>query len=160
MKQALDNNKLTNFLNAVQNTAIRDISSSSNMAVIENALIIIEDKTAKFADILKLLKLKNTQVVDINDSNESESFTYSLISANKKGKLLIINLECDPLNDMITILKQLSEDNEFSVIDNDKLKFRRLNPATRIIVCAKRLLIEEKVTYPYFYELFGPVLVI
>lgn len=126
-------------------------------SLFDNALAVIEDTSIDGGHIKDCFDKNKIVYVSINNPQNNSDFLSNLHQANKEGKTFVIYLDCDPHPDIISILKQLAETNEY-VDENDT--DQQLNKETRILVCAKRKLIEEKISYPYFYNLFGPVIII
>lgn len=89
-----------------------------------------------------------------------DDFARKLVTANREGQWLVVDCQTDPSPTVIGILKQLSEDNSFTLahFEDKELFNMTLNSRTRIIVCINERALEEKVTYPYFQTFFGPVI--
>ncbi len=150
--------KLDHFIEVLANMMSNTVANGKQ-PLIENGLIVLEDSECSFQDIVSTFASKQPEVITLSNPVDDHAFIQAVIQANENKQWLIVNLECDPHNSVITALKQLSEDNEFTITDNsNQLIAVKLNPETRIVVCSKRSLIEEHITYPYFYNLFGPVL--
>jgi len=96
----------------------------------------------------------------LNDKHEYESFLKELVIANREGQWFLVDCQADPSPTIITVLKQISEDNAFTVshFEGQELFRMTLNPRTRIIFCLDSDFLEKEITYPFFMNLFGPVI--
>lgn len=107
-----------------------------------------------------MLSVDKANFFTIANSYNYKDFFKELVVANKEGKQLIVNCQVDPSPELIGVLKQLSEDDIFSLSHfQNKKNFReKLNPKTRLIFCIKSIDLEIKITYPFFINLFGSII--
>ncbi|MBI2035119.1 MAG: hypothetical protein HYT12_00345 [Candidatus Liptonbacteria bacterium] len=137
--------------------ALEDVRSP----LFDSGLIILEPKSKNSAEnIVKALPAGKAIFHALSDSYESESFARKLVIANREGEWLIVECSTDPAPTVIQILKQIAEDNRFALLnfENKEIASFELNPKTRIIMVAKNKTIEEQISYPFFFNLFGPIL--
>ncbi len=89
-----------------------------------------------------------------------DDFLKELVIANREGQWFIVDCQVDPSPLIIGVLKQLSEDNVFTVshFEDKELFTMELNLKTRIIFCINSEFLETKIIYPFFMNLFGPVI--
>lgn len=126
-------------------------------ARVENGLIVSEDGSISAAEIVKIAPKRAAHVTI--PSSDGGVFLNALQAANQQGGWLIVSLNDDVPAEVLTALTQLSDDNRFTVTDDTgNITSSSLNPDTRLIFFTTRSLIEERISYPYFYSLFGPVL--
>jgi len=153
--------KIKQFIGVIGKDSIRNLPYSWEK-INENALIVFEQENSKegVGRAINESSGSNTVSFEIANSFISDSFIKAVQGANKKGMWMVFYLNCDLHPEVIRILKQIAEENEFAIEDQDARKIInvKLNPKMRIICVASRQTIEEKITYPYFYNLFGPVL--
>ncbi len=122
--------------------------------------LIIFEKNNKSKEIVDLLPKGRARFFVLNNPYSFDDFLKELVIANREGQWLIVDCQADPSPTVISVLKQLSEDNSFTVSHfEDKELFRmELNPKTRIVFCVDSEFLEKKITYPFFMNLFGPVI--
>ena len=152
--------KIQHFLEIIEKNAVHN--PHLKKPLFENGLVAFDtDNGEKYANkVFAALSEGKGLLVVISNPQNYEEFVKILSIANREGQWIIADLQCDPHPEIIKILKQLAEDNETTISNfKDKEFYQiKLNPKTRIIFCAKRELIEKEMSYPYFYNLFGPVL--
>lgn len=132
-----------------------------NKKLFDLGLVIFEQNSSIGAKkVYKLLPEGKALFHILDNPYFYDDFVKKLVIANREGQWLIVDCQTDPAPTITTILKQVSEDNEFSISHfEDKELFRMaLNPKTRIVFCINSQTLEETITYPYFLSLFGPVL--
>jgi len=83
-----------------------------------------------------------------------------IIDAFQKNKWIFLEIKKDIGSPLLNQLKHLANHNSLQLIDyQGKDIFEMKMPEnSRVIVFAERDFIENKITYPYFYRLFGPTL--
>lgn len=152
--------KIKHFLDILEKSII--INPLSNKPLYENGLVTFENDNSGLtaSDIFEILPKGKGVFINIDNPYDYEEFVKTFSVINREGQWLVINLQCDPHPEIIGALKQITEDNEVTVPNSKgaELSLIKLNPKTRIVFCADRLLIEDKITYPYFYNIFGPIL--
>jgi len=130
-----------------------------NKLVYDLGLIILENKIDP-KEIFNLLTPGKARYFELDNPYVYDDFFRELVIANREGQWFFVNLQVDPAPTIIGILKQLSEDNSFTISHFEDEEFFRmnLNPKTRIIFCIESDFLETKITYPFFLNLFGPIL--
>lgn len=151
--------KIKHFLEVIE---IKSKDSDSHNELADNGLIIVEKEKSEISsqDVLKELPEGRCRSISIINAQDYESFINAFSIANREGQYLLVDLQCDPHPNIISILKQISEGNEASILTyKDREEYLiKLNPKTRIIFYGRRELFEDQITYPHFYDLFGPIL--
>jgi len=133
--------------------------ANSEGQLFDNGLIVIEDESnVKFEDIESNLN----DFIKFDKVDNHVTFINSLVVANKDKKIILVKIEHDLDPKIISILKQISVDNTCNISDfnNEEIYHLKINQKVRIICITKRSVIENSISYPYFYNLFGPVLVL
>ena len=110
-----------------------------------------------FDQIKKMLPIEK---VIYNKSSLDEDVIEKLIDAFKKEKWVFLEVKKDINSPLLNQLKHLVNSNTLQLIDyQGKDVFEMKMPEnSRVIVFAERNFIENKVSYPHFYRLFGPIL--
>jgi len=110
-----------------------------------------------FDQIKKMLPIEK---VIYNKSSLDEDVIEKLIDAFKKEKWVFLEVKKDINSPLLNQLKHLVNSNTLQLIDyQGKDVFEMKMPEnSRMIVFAERDFIENKITYPHFYRLFGPTL--
>ncbi|MBT7556592.1 hypothetical protein HN615_06670 [Candidatus Woesearchaeota archaeon] len=152
--------KIKHFLDIVEKNIITN--PLSNKPLYENGLVVFENNNSDLSarDVFEILPKGKGVFITINNPHDYGEFIKTFSITNREGQWLIIDLQCDPHPKIIGALKKITEDNETVVSDfkGKELSLIKLNSKTRIVFCANRLLIEDKISYPYFYNIFGPIL--
>ena len=158
MSNQILKDKTRHFLDVVDKNSIVD--PSSNNPIFENGLVVFEGDSSKISakDVFSLLPSGKGLFITLDNSFDYNEFIRNFSIANREGQWLVVDLQCDPHPDIIGIMKQVAEDNEATIsgYKNKDLYPIKLNPKTRIVVCVNRNLAETVITYPFFYNLFGP----
>jgi len=152
--------KLKEFFEVLEKVSIPEDPSSRKL-IFDLGLVIFEPTSSlKAEDVFTLLPEGKARFFGLKDRYDVENFLKALVIANREGQWLLVDCQADPAPGIIGILKQLSEDNSFTVSHfEEKELFRmELNPKTRIIICVNSDFLETKITYPFFINLFGPVI--
>ena len=156
--------ELNHFFEVVEKVKIPSILSSglpSKKLIFEMGLIIFESKSSlKAEDVFKILPEGKARFFKLKDRYDWEDFLKELVIANREGQWLFVNCQADPAPTVIGILKQISGDNVFTVLHfEDKELFRmELNSKTRLIFAIQSDFLEREITYPFFMNLFGPII--
>ncbi len=91
---------------------------------------------------------------------DDENAIQKLINAFRKKNWAFLEIKKDISSLFLNQLKHLSNRNFLQLLNyNNQDVFEIKMPEdTKIIVFAERDFIENKITYPHFYRLFGPTL--
>jgi len=152
--------ELNQFFEVIEKVAVPSDPRSLRI-IYDLGLIIFKPKSSlRTSDIYSLFPSGKARVFLLNDKHEYESFLKELVIANREGQWFLVDCQADPSPTIITVLKQISEDNAFTVshFEGQELFRMTLNPRTRIIFCLDSDFLEKEITYPFFMNLFGPVI--
>jgi len=107
------------------------------------------------------------KVVDIerivyDETIFDEDVIDKIVEAFQKNKWVFLEIKKDIDSPLLNQLKHLANYNSFQLIDyRGKDVFEMKMPEnSRVIVFAERDFIENKISYPHFYRLFGPTLIL
>jgi TATA-binding protein-associated factor Taf7 len=90
-------------------------------------------------------------VVSIQNANDAILFQSHLKSALYSGDVVLIDIKSDLHPTVIEMLKSFGEKNSYKDLDIS------IDMSRPIICTASKEIIEATISYPYFYNLFGPV---
>lgn len=125
-------------------------------------LIVKEPKSQISSDeILKAIKeMVEIEKITYEQFVSDEDVIKKIIEAFKEGKWIFLEIKKDISSLLLNQLKHLSNSNNLQLIDFEgKDIFEMKMPEnSRIIIFAERDFIENHITYPHFYRLFGPTL--
>ena len=125
-------------------------------------LIVKEPKSKTKAEGIfsETRKLINIEKIVYGKPEIDEDIFEKIINAFQKGKWIFLEIKKDISSPLLNQLKHLADFNSLQLIDyKGKDIFEMKMPEnSRVIVFAGRDFIENKITYPHFYKLFGPVL--
>jgi len=154
----MNKEKLAEFILALKN--VRHGSDG----LFDLGLAINESGDKNLEDDL-LNELKNSLKIEkiiYNNELSDDAVIDKLVSFLKTDNWILLKMEKDLGSVLLNQLKSLSNTNAFQIFDyEDQAVFSMKIPDNcRIIVLADRNFIEEKITYPHFYSLFGPTLIL
>jgi hypothetical protein len=152
--------ELNQFFEAIEKVATPS-DPRSQRRIYDLGLIIFEPNSSlRTNDIYNLFPPGKARLFLLNNKHEYESFLKELVIANREGQWFLVDCQADLSPTIITVLKQLSEDNAFTVphFEGQELFRMDLNPKTRIIFCLDSDFLGKEITYPFFMNLFGPVI--
>lgn len=147
------------FFNSL--TLVTHPADGSLNQLFDSGLILFEpDTTTTITDIVSIFLPTRHKVFILNSQYGDELFVQAFLTANQTGQLLFVDCQADPCPPIIQILKGISEDNACIVTDTKTGQITKiaLHPKTRIIFCLTEKVLSEKITYPFFTSLFGPIL--
>ncbi len=153
--------ELNHFFEVLEKVSTPSDSREPGKLVFDMGLVIFEPTVSLKADsVFNLLPKGKSRLFKLNNPYTFDDFIKELVIANREGQWILVNCQADLHPTIIGVLKQLSEDNAFSVshFEGKELFRMKLNPKTRIIFCIKSDFLETKITYPFFINLFGPVI--
>lgn len=153
--------ELNHFFEVLEKVSSPSDFREPKKLVFDLGLIVSEDDSSlKANDILNLLPQGKVRLFKLDNPYAFDDFLKELVVANRGGQWFLVDCKADPAPTIIGILKQLSEDNAFTVshFEDKELFQMELNPKTRIIFCVQSDFLETKITYPFFMNLFGPVI--
>ena len=108
----------------------------------------------------ELKKLVDIEKIVYDQQAIDENIFEEIINSFQKGKWVFIEIKKDLSSPLLNQLKHLADYNTLQLIDyRDQDIFEMKMPeSSRIIIFTERDFIENKISYPHFYRLFGPVL--
>lgn len=152
--------KIENFFEVLEKVAAPS-DPRSRKPVYDLGLVIFEKNSKERSwEIFNLLPKGKARFFLLNNSYYYDDFLKELVIAIREGQWLVVDCQADPFPTIIGILKQLSEDNAFTVshFEGKGLFRMELSLKTRIIFCLNSEFLETKITYPFFMNLFGSVI--
>lgn len=125
-------------------------------------LIIKEPKSeVKSDEVLKEIQkeLKIEKIV-YDERVFDEDVIEQIINLFKEKKWVFLEIRKDIQSPLLNQLKHLANYNSFQLIDykGQDIFEMKIPEESRLIVFAERDFIENKISYPHFYTLFGPTL--
>ncbi len=132
--------------------------------VFDIGLIIKEPSAEKSVSGEKVFReIKNIAPIEkiiYDNSMDDENAIQKLINVFRKKNWAFLEIKKDISSLFLNQLKHLSNRNFLQLLNyNNQDVFEIKMPEdTKIIVFAERDFIENKITYPHFYRLFGPTL--
>jgi hypothetical protein len=152
----MDKEKLKTFIRLLQKV------KKQPSQTFDFGLIVKEPKSKISSDgILKAAKkIIDIEKIAYDKSSIDEGVMENLVNVFKKGKWVFLEIKKDISSPLLNQLKHLANFNSFQLLDyKGKDIFEIKMPEnSRVIVFAERDFIENKVSYPHFYRLFGPTL--
>lgn len=125
-------------------------------------LIVKEPKSeVKKNNLLKeIKKIVSLEDIVYNEEITDETVIEKIINSFEKKKWVFLEIKKDIKSPLLNQLKHLANYNSFQLIDyKDRDVFEiKMPQESRIIVFGERDFIENKISYPHFYILFGPTL--
>ncbi len=151
--------ELASFINSLDVVLTPSDLRAPKDLFFDSGLVVFEDSLVGVDEVADCLAEEKRKVFLLDNEYDDYGFLKALIEANEKGQWLIVDCKIDPSPQMISILKQVSDRNSFTVpnFNNQELFSLKINSNTRIIFCIESKLL-EKITYPSFVNLFGPVI--
>ena len=115
-------------------------------------------KVKEFFEEIK--KLVDIERIVYDEKIFDEDVIDKIVDAFQKNKWVFLEIKKDIGSPLLNQLKHLANYNSFQLIDyQGKDIFEMKMPKnSRLIVFAERDFIENKISYPHFYGLFGPTL--
>jgi hypothetical protein len=115
------------------------------------------DAQKVFEEIKKIIDIER---IIYDEAIFDEDVIDKIVNAFSKNKWVFLEIKKDIKSPFLNQLKHLANYNSLQLIDyRGKDIFEMKMPEnSRIIVFAERDFIENKISYPHFYRLFGPTL--
>lgn len=154
----IDTQQLKNLIEATDSVTHEELGETN---LFDNALIIFESgSTGNAQDIQKLLSDGKANIIEITSPYDYQTFANKIVEVNREGQWLIVDVKTDIHPNVISVLKSVAEENVVRInnYEDQDIFEMKLNNETRIIFCIKRDLLEKTISYPYFLNLFGPVI--
>ncbi|MGB9598609.1 MAG: hypothetical protein ACPLZH_02075 [Minisyncoccales bacterium] len=125
--------------------------------------LIVKEPKSKISsgEILEeIRKIVGIEKVTYDKSVTDEDVIENFINIFKKNKWVFLEIKKDVGSPLLNQLKHLANHNSFQLIDYKGVDVfeMKIPEKSRVIVFAERDFIENKISYPHFYKLFGPTL--
>ena len=152
----MDKEKLNTFIRLLQK--VRKQPSQT----FDLGLIIKEPKSeissAKILEVIK--KIVDIEEIVYDKLAFDEGVIENIINIFGKSKWVFLEIKKDIGSPLLNQLKHLTNHNALQLVDYQKKDVfeMKMPENSRVIVFAEREFIENKISYPHFYRLFGPIL--
>lgn len=115
------------------------------------------DASEIFNEIKKTVPIER---IVYDESIFDEDVIKKIIELFEKGKWIFLEIKKDIDSLLLTQLKNLSNHNFLQLVDyqGKDLVEIKIPEDSRIIIFVERNFIENKISYPHFYRIFGPTL--
>jgi hypothetical protein len=152
----VDKNELNTFIHLLQKVFTQKQPAFDLGLIVKESKSQIEVKEV-FEEIKKIVDIER---IVYDETIFDEDTIDKIIDAFQKNKWIFLEIEKDIGNPLLNQLKHLANHNSLQLIDyQGKDIFEMKMPEnSRVIVFAERDFIENKISYPHFYRLFGPTL--
>lgn len=119
-----------------------------------------ESKIAPEKAFKELQKIVDIEKIVYDQFSFDEETVEKIIEAFRNKKWVFLEIKRDVGDLLLNQLKHLSSSNSIQLFDfKGKDVFEMKMPKeSRLIIFSKRDFIENKISYPHFYRLFGPIL--
>jgi ribosomal protein S25 len=152
----MDKEKLNTFIRLLQKVQKRPNQT------FDLGLIVKEPKSKIDVNEIfdKVKKMVPTERIVYGKSAIDEDVFGKIIKAFEKNKWIFLETKKDISSALLNQLKHLANHNCLKLLDyQGKDVFEvKMPESSRLIIFAERDFIENKITYPHFYRLFGPTL--
>lgn len=150
----MDKEKLKQFIQLLKNVKHRNLFDLG---------LIVKEPESKIEseDILKeIQKEVPIERLVYDEEITDEGTIEKIIRAFKEEKWFFLEIKKDIKSPLLNQLKHLANYNSFQLIDykGQDIFEIKIPKNSRLIVFAERDFIENKISYPHFYTLFGPTL--
>ena len=152
----MDKNELNTFIHLLQKVFTQKQPAFDLGLIVKESKSQIEVKEV-FEEIKKIVDIER---IVYEETIFDEDTIDKIIDAFQKNKWIFLEIEKDIGSPLLNQLKHLANSNYLQLIDyQGKDIFEMKMPEnSRVIVFAERDFIENKISYPHFYRLFGPTL--
>lgn len=153
----MDQEKLNMFIHLLQK-----VHKQPSQAF-DLGLIVKEPKSEitslKVLEVIRKVGIDIEKIIYDKTTND-EDVIKKLIEAFKNKKWIFLEIKKDIGSPLLNQLKHLANYNSFQLIDykGQDIFEMKTSENCRLIIFAERDFIENKITYPHFYRLFGPTL--
>mgnify|MGYP001116249701 CR=1 FL=1 len=152
----MNNEKLETFIRLLQR--VRKQPSQT----FDLGLIVKETKSKiSSAEILEVIrKIVDIEEIVYDKSVIEEDVIENLVNIFQKGKWVFLEIKKDMGSTLLNQLKNLANHNALQLLNyqGKDLVEIKIPEKSRMIIFAERDFIENKITYPHFYRIFGPTL--
>lgn len=152
----MDTNKIDEFI-----TVLRNVKRKPQNLYDSGLVVGEKDQMMSGQDLLTEMQ-KHTKISHIVYDNETsdEETVSALASAFRKGQWILLEIQKNPGSLLLNQLQHISNSNNLQLMNIGEEDFieESMSEQSRLVAFAKRDFIENNITYPNFYHLFGPVL--
>ncbi len=148
------------FFEAIEKNVSFD-SREPNKALADLGLVVFKKgNPVEIKKVLDILPKGKTLLVKLDNQYFADDFFKKLVMANREEQWLVVDCSCDPAPAVIQVLKQISQNNAFTIshFEGKELFTMKMDPKSRVIFFIDNAVLEKEITYPYFINLFGPIL--
>ena len=158
--QAEEKSDTKMFFDVLEKSASFDPREPQKMLVDSGLVVLKKNSSAKVRQIISLLPKGKAILMKLDNPYFADEFLKKLVMVNREGQWLIVNCSCDPAPMVIQILKQINQGNKFTIpnFEGKELFTMRMNSESRVVFMIGNDTLEKEITYPYFMDLFGPIL--
>jgi hypothetical protein len=152
----MDKKELNTFIRLLQKVFTQKQPAFDLGLIVKEPKSRIEVKEV-FEEIKKIVDIKG---IVYDEKIFDEDVIDKIVEAFKKGKWVFLEIKKDIHSPLLNQLKHLANYNSFQLIDyqGQDIFEMKMPENSRVIVYAERDFIENKISYPHFYRLFGPTL--
>ncbi len=152
----MDKEKLNTFIRLLQKV------QKQPSRTFDLGLIVKEPKSKMSSvEILEVMKkIVNIEKITYDKSSVDEDVIKNLVNVFKIDKWIFLEIKKDIASPLLNQLKHLANFNSFQLIDykGQDIFEMKMPKNSRLIAFAERDFIENQISYPHFYRLFGPTL--
>ena len=152
----MDREKLKTFIHLLQKVQ-KQPSQTFDLGLIVKELGSQIEAEEVFEEIKKIVDIER---IVYDETIFDEEIIDKIVDIFRKNKWVFLEIKKDIKSPLLNQLKHLANHNFLQLIDyQGKDVFEMKMPEnSRVIVFVERDFIENKISYPHFYRLFGPTL--
>ncbi len=152
--------KLKYFLESVNQVAHPSVPGSSVYLYDIGLIIIEDDSSVTIEDVFSVFPKDKAKLLEYKDGIVESEFIEQVVNLLENKKWIFIELKKDLDHQLINQLRNFSENNIVQLLDykGKEIYNLKLPPESRIVVIVKRSFLEKEISYPYFFNIFGPVI--
>jgi len=152
----MDKEKLNTFIHLLQKVQ-KQPSRTFDLGLIVKELESQIEVEEVFEEIKKIVDIER---IVYDETIFDEDVIDKIVNTFQKNKLVFLEIKKDIGSPLLNQLKHLANHNLLQLIDyQGKDVFEMKMPEnSRLVIFAERDFIENKISYPHFYRLFGPTL--
>jgi len=156
LRKFMNKEKLNTFIHLIEKVFTQKQPAFDLGLIVKEPTCQIEVKEV-FEEIKKIVDIER---IIYDETIFDEDVIDKIVDAFQKNKWVFLEIKKDIKSLLLNQLKHLANYNSFQLIDyQGKDVFDMKMPEnSRVIVSAERDFIENKISYPHFYRLFGPTL--
>jgi len=152
----MDKKELNTFIRLLQKVFTQKQPAFDLGLIVKEPKSRIEVKEV-FEEIKKIVDIKG---IVYDEKIFDEDVIDKIVDAFQKNKWVFLEIKKDIHSPLLNQLKHLANYNSFQLIDyqGQDIFEMKMPENSRVIVYAERDFIENRISYPHFYRLFGPTL--